>query len=86
MDARDVQDGDIAPLITSPNTASIAENGTAVLTVTAADPDGPLVGFSVVGGADAALFAINAVTERYPSCRRPTSRRRPMATTTMSMT
>jgi len=58
----DVQDGDIAPLITSPNTASIAENGTAVLTVTAADPDGPSVGFSVVGGADAALFAINAVT------------------------
>src|SRR5262249_49156071 len=58
----DVQDGDIAPAITSPNTASVAENSTSVLTVTATDPDGPSVGFSLVGGADAGLFAINPVT------------------------
>lgn len=42
---------------------AIDENGTAVTTVTATDPDaGQTVGFSIIGGDDAALFAIDAVT------------------------
>nr|WP_087574113.1 cadherin domain-containing protein [Sphingomonas sp. CDS-1] len=42
---------------------AIDENGTAVTIVTATDPDaGQTVGFSIVGGDDAALFAIDAVT------------------------
>lgn len=56
------------PVITSNGggvTAALAmdENGTAVTTVTATDPDmGQTIGFSIAGGADAALFAIDAAT------------------------
>lgn len=55
-----------APTITSNGagdtaTVSIAENGTAVTTVKATDPDpGQSLTFSIGGGADAPLFAINA--------------------------
>ena len=57
-----------APVITSNGAGataaiSVAENSTAVTTVTATDPDaGATVSFSLVGGADEALFAINATT------------------------
>ena len=41
----------------------MAENSTAVTTVTATDPDaGATVTFSVVGGADQNMFTINAAT------------------------
>ncbi len=56
------------PVITSNGGGSSAalavdENGTTVTTVTATDPDmGQTVSFSIVGGADAALFAIDAMT------------------------
>ncbi|MEJ0078343.1 MAG: Ig-like domain-containing protein [Alphaproteobacteria bacterium] len=44
-------------------TASIAENTTAVTTVVATDPDaGTTLAYSISGGADAALFQINAST------------------------
>jgi hypothetical protein len=56
-----------APTITSNgggNAAAIAmaENSRTVTTVTATDPNGDLPAFSIVGGADAALFRINAST------------------------
>jgi Ca2+-binding RTX toxin-like protein len=54
---------DSAPVITSASTFTIAENQTAVGTVTSFDAD--TVGgktFSITGGADDHLFAINAVT------------------------
>jgi hypothetical protein len=41
---------------------SVAENGLAVTMVTAADPDGTLASYSIVGGADAARFTINPQT------------------------
>ena len=42
---------------------SVAENSTAVTTVTATDPDaGTTLSYSIVGGADAAKFSINAST------------------------
>jgi hypothetical protein len=58
--------GNNPPAITSDgggNTAvvSIAENTTAVTTVAATDPDaGQTLGYSIVGGADASKFTINA--------------------------
>jgi hypothetical protein len=56
-----------APVITSGGggtgaTASTAEGGTVVATVTATDPDGTTPTFAIVGGADAARFKINATT------------------------
>ena len=43
--------------------AAVLENGTAVTTVTANDPDaGQTLSYSIAGGADAALFAIDAAT------------------------
>ena len=56
-----------APVITSNGagaTASVgaAENQTAVTTVTASDVDGAAAVYSIVGGADAARFTINAAT------------------------
>jgi Ca2+-binding RTX toxin-like protein len=57
-----------APVITSDggsDTASVnvAENGTAVTTVTATDPDaGATLTYSIVGGADAAKFTVDANT------------------------
>jgi serralysin len=60
---------DQAPVITSDGggataTVSVAENATAVTTVTATDGDLPAqtLAYSIVGGADAALFSINATT------------------------
>src|SRR5690606_17709006 len=41
---------------------SVAENGSAVTTVTASDPTGQTRTFSISGGADQAKFAINATT------------------------
>jgi hypothetical protein len=51
-----------APAITSPAAVSALENTTAVAVVTASDLDGDTVAYSIAGGADAALFAINAQT------------------------
>ena len=55
---------DNTPLITSSATANVAENTTAVLTVTATDADQPAqtLSYSIVGGADATKFSINAST------------------------
>ena len=48
------------PVITSPTTASVAENTTTVLIVTATDADaGTTLTYSISGGADRALFRIN---------------------------
>ncbi len=58
-----VRDEKEAPVITSPAAASVAEGGTAVLTVTASDQDaGNTVTLSISGGADAALFDLDAAT------------------------
>ena len=52
-----------APTVTSGGTASVAENTTAVMTVTALDPDAATTfTYSIAGGADAAKFAINSST------------------------
>jgi len=58
---------DTAPVIGSNGggaTASLSmlENSKAVTTVSAFDPDGPAVTYRITGGADAAFFAIDAVT------------------------
>ncbi len=52
----------LPPVITSTPSANIAENSTAVITVTATDPDLDTPVFSLAGGADQALFSINAAT------------------------
>jgi hypothetical protein len=59
-----VADVNEAPTVTSSATFSVAENGTAVATMTATDPESPAsaLTWSIVGGADAALFAIDAAT------------------------
>ena len=55
--------GNSAPIITSADTVSVAENETATgLSVTADDADGDPITFSIVGGDDADLFAIDAST------------------------
>lgn len=51
-----------APVITSAGAVAIDENTTAVQTVTATDSDGDAVTYSITGGADAALFAIDSNT------------------------
>ncbi|MCL4800525.1 MAG: tandem-95 repeat protein [Burkholderiales bacterium] len=56
-----------APVITSDGggataSVSVAENATAVTTVTATDVDGPSLIYSISGGADAARFAIDPGT------------------------
>ena len=51
-----------APVITSAATTAVAENQTAVLSVVTSDPEGDLSTFSIVGGADAAKFSIDANT------------------------
>jgi serralysin len=50
------------PVFTSTNLANVPENTTAVLTVTAIDPDVPpqSVTFSIIGGADAARFNVTS--------------------------
>ncbi|AEG49861.1 Cadherin [Sphingobium chlorophenolicum L-1] len=62
----DVPDG-AAPVITSNGGGAAAaividENATAVTMVMATDADGPFIAYAIVGGADAALFAIDAAT------------------------
>ncbi len=47
------------PVITSPNTATIAENTTAVMTVTATDADNDPLTYTLSGGADQTLFVID---------------------------
>lgn len=51
-----------APLFTSPPTASVAENTTAVMTVTTTDPESNPRTYAVFGGADAAKFSIHATS------------------------
>ncbi|CAO4163445.1 DUF642 domain-containing protein [Methylorubrum populi] len=53
---------DVAPTITSAASQTVAENATAVMTVTATDPGTSALTYSLSGGADAALFAIDAAT------------------------
>jgi hypothetical protein len=55
---------DFPPVITTPNTASVAENTLAVLDVDATDGDLPSssLTFSLAGGADAAQFTIDSAT------------------------
>ena len=54
---------DNAPAFTSPDSASVAENQTLAYTAMAADADaGDVVSYSLSGGADAALFTIDANT------------------------
>lgn len=48
------------PAFTSPQTASLAENGTAAYQAAASDANGDALTFSIDGGADAALFSISA--------------------------
>jgi Ca2+-binding RTX toxin-like protein len=66
-----------APVITSNGggasaAVSIPENGTAVTTVTATDPDaGQTISFAIAGGADAALFAIDGLTGELRFVRPP---------------
>jgi VCBS repeat-containing protein len=51
-----------APTITSASAFNVAENTTAVTAVTATDPDNMALTYSIVGGADAAKFTIDAAT------------------------
>jgi len=52
-----------APFFTSNSSPSTPENTTAVITLSAMDPDGPTtLTYSIVGGLDAAKFTINAAT------------------------
>jgi VCBS repeat-containing protein len=52
-----------APSITSGSSASVAENTTAVMTVTGTDPDaGTTLTYSIAGGADASKFTIDSST------------------------
>ena len=77
-----------APVIAGGATASVsvAENGTAVTTVSASDPDaGAVLSYAIVGGADQAKFTISS-SGVLSSWRRPTSRRRPMPAATTSTT
>ena len=48
--------------ITSAATASVLENETAAAAIAASDADGDSVAYAIAGGADAALFAIDAAT------------------------
>ncbi|MBF9036681.1 hypothetical protein HKCCE2091_20795, partial [Rhodobacterales bacterium HKCCE2091] len=51
-----------APVLSGPAAASVAEDTTAVATYGGSDPDGDPLTFSIAGGADAALFAIDPAT------------------------
>ncbi|WP_343525506.1 cadherin domain-containing protein [Sphingomonas sp.] len=55
-----VTDVDEPPVITSPNSVSVAENSRTVMTVEARDPEGHALQYSITGGADAALFSISS--------------------------
>ncbi|OWV27860.1 cadherin domain-containing protein, partial [Halomonas campaniensis] len=56
----DVDDGNEAPVFTTSNKASVAENTTAVTTLVATDADGDVLTYSLTGGADQALFTLDA--------------------------
>jgi RTX calcium-binding nonapeptide repeat (4 copies)/Cadherin domain len=51
-----------APIIICTSSASVTENGVAVVTVTASDIDSAGLTFAISGGADAALFTVDAST------------------------
>jgi hypothetical protein len=51
-----------APFFTSQSAVSVQENGTAVTTVSALDPENQTVVYSITGGADASRFSINSAT------------------------
>ncbi len=51
-----------SPAFTSPSAFALAENTTAVGLVSATDPEGSALTYSIAGGADAARFAVNATT------------------------
>jgi hypothetical protein len=51
-----------APAFTSPATASVSENTSAVMTLAANDPEGNALTYSIAGGADASLFTLDATT------------------------
>ncbi|WP_183030036.1 cadherin domain-containing protein [Altericroceibacterium spongiae] len=55
-----VTDTNEAPVITSGDTITLGENVTAVLSVTASDADGDALTYAIAGGADGALFTIDA--------------------------
>lgn len=57
-----ITDTNEAPVFTTSNTLSASENATAAGTVAATDPEGTARTYSIVGGADAALFTIDAAT------------------------
>ncbi|MGE3294044.1 MAG: Ig-like domain-containing protein [Geminicoccaceae bacterium] len=57
-----VADVDDVPVITSPAEVEVAENTTAVLELTATDPQNDPVAFTLSGGADVDLFAIAGST------------------------
>jgi Ca2+-binding RTX toxin-like protein len=57
-----VTDVDEAPVFSTANALSAQEQQTAVAIIVAADPEHAAVSYSIAGGADAALFAINAQT------------------------
>jgi uncharacterized delta-60 repeat protein len=51
-----------SPVFTSGTGISISENSTTAATVTASDADTPTLTYSIIGGVDEALFAINSST------------------------
>ena len=50
------------PVITSASSVDMAENTSAVITVTATDADGDNLTYSITGGADSSLFTIDSTT------------------------
>jgi VCBS repeat-containing protein len=54
-----VTDVNEAPAFTSGTTANVAENTTAVMTVTTFDPESAAIAYSITGGVDSAFFSIN---------------------------
>jgi len=56
----DVNDTNDAPVFTSSNKASVAENTTAVTTLVATDADADMLTYSISGGADKALFSLDS--------------------------
>ena len=57
-----IKNDDAAPVFTTDKAFAVGENGTTVGMVAATDADGDSLSYSIVGGADAALFSINAST------------------------
>jgi hypothetical protein len=57
-----VADLNEAPVLPASISATVVENGTAVTTIAAVDTEGGALAYAIAGGADAALFAIDAAT------------------------